>query len=226
MQYSRTKILFGDDVFQEFQNTKIILLGVGGIGSFALDCLYNTGITDITIVDFDSYEASNQNRQLGSHGNIGRKKVEVLKEKYQNITPICLKITPEWIDNFDFSSYDYILDAIDDVKPKVHLIKKYFTKVISTGGGAKRIDPFQITYSSIWETKNDKFIKKVREELKKQGFKKKFKVIYSTELPLCIDKGSFEGVTASFGLMMASIVIQKIVKKSKLVKDSQRKKDI
>lgn len=226
MQYSRTKILFGDDVFQEFQNTKIILLGVGGIGSFALDCLYNTGITDITIVDFDSYEASNQNRQLGSHGNIGRKKVEVLKEKYPNITPICLKITPEWIDNFDFSSYDYILDAIDDVKPKVHLIKKYFTKVISTGGGAKRIDPFQITYSSIWETKNDKFIKKVREELKKQGFKKKFKVIYSTELPLCIDKGSFEGVTASFGLMMASIVIQKIVKKSKLVKDSQRKKDI
>ena len=221
MQYSRTKILFGEDAFKKFQDTKIILFGVGGIGSFALDALYNTGITNITIVDFDEYESSNQNRQLGSHGNIGRKKVEVLKERYPNVTPICVKITPEWIDNFDFSSYDYILDSIDDVKPKVHLIKKHFTKIISTGGGAKRIDPLQIKYSSIWETYNDKFIKKVREELKKQGFKKKFKVIYSTEVPLCIDKGSFEGVTASFGLMMASVTIQKIVKKLSLVKDSQ-----
>lgn len=226
MQYNRTKMLFGEEAFNKFQNTKLILFGVGGMGSFALDALYNTGITDITIVDFDTYEPSNQNRQLGSHGNIGRKKVEVMKERYPNVTPICVKITPEWIDNFDFSSYDYILDAIDDVKPKVHLIKKYFTKVISTGGGAKRIDPLQITYGSIWETKNDKFIKKVREELKKQGFKKKLKVIYSTELPLCIDKGSFEGVTASFGLMMASITIQKIVRKLNLVKDSQSKKFI
>ena len=114
MQYSRTKILFGEDAFKKFQDTKIILFGVGGIGSFALDALYNTGVTNITIVDFDEYEASNQNRQLGSHGNIGRKKVEVLKERYPNVTPICVKITPEWIDNFDFSSYDYILDAIDE----------------------------------------------------------------------------------------------------------------
>src|SRR5574344_1771769 len=125
------------------------------------------------------------------------------------------------IDNFDYACYDYILDAIDDVKPKVHLIKKYFTRVISTGGGAKRIDASQIKYASIWDTYNDKFIKKVRDELKKQGFKKKFKVIFSTEEPLCVDKGSFEGVTASFGLMMASVTIQKIVKKLSLVKDSQ-----
>ena len=221
MKYDRTRKLFGDDVFEKFKDVKLILLGVGGVGSFALDALYNTGITNITIVDFDTYEESNLNRQMGSFGNIGRIKVEALKEKYPEVTPIHVKITPEWIDNFDFSSYDYILDAIDDVKPKVHLIKKHFTKIISTGGGAKRIDPLQIKYSSIWETYNDKFIKKVREELKKQGFKKKFKVIYSTEVPLCIDKGSFEGVTASFGLMMASVTIQKIVKKLSLVKDSQ-----
>ncbi len=215
MQYSRTKMLFGEDVFNKFKETKIILFGVGGMGSFALDALYNTGITNITIVDFDTYEPSNQNRQLHSHGNIGRHKVEVMKEKYPEVTAICVKITPEWIDNFDFSSYDYILDAIDDVKPKVHLIKKYFTRVISTGGGAKRIDASQIKYASIWDTYNDKFIKKVRDELKKQGFKKKFKVIFSTEEPLCVDKGSFAGVTASFGLMMASVTIQKIVNKMK-----------
>jgi tRNA A37 threonylcarbamoyladenosine dehydratase len=213
MQYDRTKKLFGENVFEKFKNVKLILLGVGGVGSFALDALYNTGITNITIVDFDTYEESNKNRQMGSHGNIGRIKVEALKEKYPEVTPIHVKITPEWIDNFDFSSYDYILDAIDDVKPKVHLIKKHFTKIISTSGGAKRIDPSKIEYVSIWDTYNDPFIKKIRTELKAQGFKKKFKVIFSSELPLCLEKGSFEGVTGSFGLMMASVTIQKLVNK-------------
>ena len=213
MKYDRTKKLFGADTFEKFKDVKLILLGVGGVGSFALDALYNTGITNITIVDFDTYEESNMNRQMGSHGNIGKIKVEALKEKYPEVTPIHVKITPEWIDNFDFSSYDYILDAIDDIKPKVHLIKKHFTKIISTSGGAKRIDPSKIEYISIWDTYNDPFIKKIRTELKAQGFKKKFKVIFSSELPLCLEKGSFEGVTGSFGLMMASVTIQKLVNK-------------
>lgn len=215
MKYDRSKKLFGEDVFEKFKDVKLILLGVGGVGSFALDALYNTGITNITIVDFDTYEESNMNRQMGSHGNIGRVKVEALKEKYPEVTAIHLKITPDWIDNFDFSSYDYILDAIDDVKPKVHLIKKHFTKIISTSGGAKRIDPSKIEYISIWDTYNDPFIKKIRTELKNQGFKKKFKVIFSSELPMCLEKGSFEGVTGSFGLMMASVTIQKLINKFK-----------
>jgi tRNA A37 threonylcarbamoyladenosine dehydratase len=213
MKYDRTKKLFGEDVFEKFKDVKLILLGVGGVGSFALDALYNTGITNITIVDFDTYEESNMNRQMGSHGNIGKIKVEALKEKYPEVTPIHVKITPEWIDNFDFSSYDYILDAIDDIKPKVHLIKKHFTKIISTSGGAKRIDPSKIEYISIWDTYNDPFIKKIRTELKAQGFKKKFKVIFSSENPNCLEKGSFEGVTGSFGLMMASVTVQKLIKK-------------
>ncbi len=213
MKYDRTKKLFGEDIFEKFKDVKLILLGVGGVGSFALDALYNSGITNITIVDFDTYEESNLNRQMGSFGNIGRIKVEALKEKYPEVTAIHLKITPEWIDEFDFSSYDYILDAIDDIKPKVHLIKKHFTKIISTSGGAKRIDPSKIEYISIWDTYNDPFIKKIRTELKAQGFKKKFKVIFSSELPMCLEKGSFEGVTGSFGLMMASVTIQKLIKK-------------
>ena len=213
MKYDRSKKLFGVDVFEKFKDVKLILLGVGGVGSFALDALYNTGIKNITIVDCDTYEESNQNRQMGSFGNIGRIKVEALKEKYPEVTPIHIKITPEWIDDFDFSSYDYILDAIDDVKPKVHLIKKHFTKIISTSGGAKRIDPSKIEYISIWDTYNDPFIKKIRTELKAQGFKKKFKVIFSSELPMCLEKGSFEGVTGSFGLMMASVTIQKLMNK-------------
>ncbi len=213
MKYDRTKKLFGENNFEKFKDVKLILLGVGGVGSFALDALYNTGITNITIVDFDTYEESNMNRQMGSHGNIGKIKVEALKEKYPSVTPIHVKITPEWIDNFDFSSYDYILDAIDDIKPKVHLIKKYFTRVISTSGSAKRIDPSKIEYISIWDTYNDPFIKKIRTQLKEEGFKKKFKVIFSSENPNCVEKGSFEGVTGSFGLMMASVTIQKLLKK-------------
>jgi tRNA A37 threonylcarbamoyladenosine dehydratase len=215
MKYDRSKKIFGEYVFEKFKDVKLILLGVGGVGSFALDALYNTGITNITIVDFDTYEESNLNRQMGSQGNIGRVKVEALKEKYPEVTAIHMKITPEWIDEFDFTSYDYILDAIDDVKPKVHLIKKHFTKIISTSGGAKRIDPSKIEYISIWDTYNDPFIKKIRTELKNQGFKKKFKVIFSSELPMCLEKGSFEGVTGSFGLMMASVTIQKLINKFK-----------
>ncbi|WP_122893314.1 ThiF family adenylyltransferase [Arcobacter peruensis] len=215
MKYDRTKKLFGDETFNKFQDTKLLLLGVGGVGSFALDALYNTGITNITIVDFDTYEESNMNRQLGSVGNIGRVKVDVMKEKYPNVTAINERITTEWIDKFDFSSYDYILDAIDDVKPKVHLIQRHYKKIITTSGGAKRIDPSKIEYKSIWDTFNDPFIRKIRTELKQKGFKKKFKVIFSSENPLCIEKGSFEGVTGSFGLMMASVTIQKILNKMK-----------
>jgi tRNA A37 threonylcarbamoyladenosine dehydratase len=213
MKYDRTKKLFGEDAFEKFKDVKLILLGVGGVGSFALDALYNTGITNITIVDFDTYEESNMNRQMGSHGNIGRIKVEVLKEKYPLVTPIYARITTEWIDTFDFSSYTYILDAIDDIKPKVHLIKKYFTRVISTSGSAKRIDPSKIEYISIWDTYNDPFIKKIRTQLKEEGFKRKFKVIFSSENPNCVEKGSFEAVTGSFGFMMASVTIQKLLKK-------------
>ena len=214
-KYDRTIKLFGEENFQKLQNTKIILLGVGGVGSFALDSLYNTGITNITIVDFDTYEESNMNRQLGSQGNIGRIKVDVLKEKYPEVSAINVKITPEWIDNFDFSSYDYILDAIDDIKPKVHLINKFYKKVITTSGGAKRIDPSKIEYKSIWETFNDPFIRKIRYELKKIGFKKKFKVVFSSEEPLCLEKGSFEAVTGSFGFMITSVVIRKILNSNK-----------
>lgn len=214
-KYDRTIKLFGEENFQKLQNAKVILLGVGGVGSFALDSLYNTGLTNITIVDFDTYEESNMNRQLGSHGNIDRIKVEVLKEKYKGIEAIHEKITPEWIDEFDFSSYDYILDAIDDIKPKVHLINKYYNKVISTSGSAKRFDPSKIEYKSIWDTFNDPFIRKIRYELKQRGFKKKFKVVFSSEEPNCIEKGSFEAVTGSFGFMMTAVTIKKIINKNK-----------
>ena len=209
MKHNRCKLLFGDQ-YEKLKDSKVIILGVGGVGGHALDCLYRSGIENITIVDYDCYEESNQNRQIGSDA-IGKIKVEHLKTIYPNIVPINKKIDLEWVENFDLSSYDLILDAIDDIKPKIKLITKYYKKLISTTGSAKRFDPTKIEYINIFKTYNDPFAKKIRELLKKERFTKSFKVIFSSELANCKEMGSFVGVTGSFGLTMCSITIKKLL---------------
>ena len=209
-RFTRCKMLFGDD-FDKIQNSKIIVLGVGGVGSFALDCLYKSGVSDITIVDFDTYDITNQNRQIGSEA-LGEYKVNRLSILYPGIKHINQKIDVEWVQNTDLEEYDLILDAIDDVKPKVELIKKYYKKLISSGGSAKKVDPTKIEYISLWKTTNDPFLRKIRTLLKKERFDKNFKVIWSSEIPRVSEKGSFMGVTGSFGLVMCSVAIDKILK--------------
>lgn len=209
MRYDRVRKIFKDD-FEKIQSAKILLLGVGGVGSFCLDCLYRSGVKDITIVDFDSYDITNQNRQIGSE-NVGRVKVDVLKEKYPGIKAIKAKIDEEWIENFDFSKYDIVLDAIDDIKAKVALAKKVYPKLISSTGSARKCDPTKIETASIWKTYGDAFAKKFRYELKKAGFNKDFLCIFSPEEAKCKDKGSFVAVTGSFGLTLCSKAIEKII---------------
>ena len=209
MKHSRCKSLFKED-FEKLQKAKILILGVGGVGSFALDCLYRTGIEDITIVDYDVFEETNQNRQIGSDA-VGMVKVERLKQLYPNVTPINKKIDIQWIDSFDFEPYDLIIDAIDDIRPKVELIKRYHKKLISSGGSAKRIDPTKIEYINIFKTYNDPFIRKIREELKKARFNKNFKIVFSSENPQCRELGSFAAVTGSFGLTICSIAVKKLL---------------
>jgi tRNA A37 threonylcarbamoyladenosine dehydratase len=210
-KFERCKMLFGED-FHKIQNAKIIILGVGGVGGHALDCLYRSGVKDITIVDFDTYDETNQNRQIGSD-ELGAIKVERLAKLYPGVKPINVKIDLDWVEQNPLDEYDLILDAIDDIKPKIAIIKKYYKKLISSGGSAKRIDPTKIEYISIWKTFNDPFIRKIRYELKKQRFNKNFKIIFSSEDPKCSTKGSFVGVTGSFGLTMCSIAINKILSK-------------
>lgn len=209
-RFDRVKKIFGNR-FEKLKNSKIIILGVGGVGGVALDALYRSGVQNITIVDYDRFDISNQNRQIGSD-RIGEKKVDVLSKLYPNIVAMDLKLSKEWVEEFDFSSYDLILDAIDDISVKVALIQKEYKKIISSGGSAKRVDPLKIEYISIWKTYNDKFLRKIKQNLKKNGFNKEFKVIFSSEEPKCVDMGSFIGVTGSFGLLMASLAVQKIVK--------------
>jgi tRNA A37 threonylcarbamoyladenosine dehydratase len=208
-KFDRVKLLLGEE-FSQLENAKVILLGVGGVGSFCLDCLYRSGVRDITIVDFDTYDESNQNRQMWSELHEGEVKVEALKEHYPELKIINKRIDEEWVLEFDFEPYDLVLDAIDDRNAKLALAQKCYKKLISSFGSAKRMDPTKIKVDDIWKSYGDKFGSKIRYELKKRGFKKKYKVIFSSEEIVVKEKGSFMGVTASFGLTMCSEAIKKI----------------
>ncbi len=209
LRYARVKSLLGDD-FEKLQGAKVLLLGVGGVGGFCLDCLVRTGVTQITIVDFDTFEESNQNRQIGSE-NLDAIKVEHLKTLYPTVISIEAKITPQWCDDFDFTPYDLVIDAIDDMKAKVALAHQVHGKLISATGGAKKMDPTKIQLQSIWKTHGDPLAKKFRYELKKSGFKDDFQVAFSPEEALCKDLGSFVGVTGAFGLTLCSAGIKKLL---------------
>lgn len=212
MRYTRIKQLLNDD-FAKVQNAKIVLLGVGGVGSFCLDCLVRSGVQDITIVDFDTYDETNQNRQMWSELHEGESKVEALQTHYPHAKIINKRIDEQWVWDFDFDEYDLVLDAIDDTKAKLALAQKCYKKLISSFGSAKRLDPTKVEVSDIWKSYGDKFGAKIRYELKKRGFNKKYTVIFSSEEVVTKEKGSFMGVTATFGLTMCSQAILKLTKK-------------
>jgi len=209
MRFERCQMLMGDD-FGKLCKAKVLLLGVGGVGGFCLDCLARSGVEDITIVDFDRFDITNQNRQIGSE-KVGAIKVFRLAELYPTVTPIVAKVDDEWIENFDFDSFDLVLDAIDDIRAKIALAHKVSPKLISATGGARKLDPTRIEVTSIWKTYGDPLAKKIRYELKKSGFKGDFLALFSSEEPKCQTRGSFVGVTGSFGLIMCSVAIKKII---------------
>ncbi|MDD5372064.1 MAG: ThiF family adenylyltransferase [Sulfurimonas sp.] len=212
MKYERIKPFFGDN-FSKLQNAKVLLLGVGGVGGHCLDCLSRSGVANITIVDYDTYDLSNQNRQMWSELHEGEIKVESLKKHYPHIKSINAKIDEQWVWDFNFDEYDLVLDAIDDIKAKLALAQKCHKKLISSLGSAKRLDPTKVQVGDIWKSYGDKFGSKIRYELKKRGFNKKYKVIFSAEEAKVKEKGSFIGVTATFGLVMCSEAVKKIVSK-------------
>ena len=209
VRYERCRMLMGED-FEKLRSAKVLLLGVGGVGSFCLDCLFRSGVEEITIVDFDRYDETNQNRQIGSD-RVGAVKVHRLAELYPTVTPIEAKIDAEWVENFDFEPFDLVLDAIDDLKAKIALAHKTWPKLISATGGARKLDPTKIEIASIWKTHGDPFARKIRYELKKSGFKEDYQALFSPESPKCTQKGSFVGVTGSFGLAMCSAAVRKIL---------------
>ena len=206
-KHDRIKLLVKDD-FTKLEDANIILLGVGGVGSFCLDCLYRSGVKNITIVDFDTFDETNQNRQMWSELHENEVKVEALQTHYPEIEIINVRVDEQWIWDFNFDEYDLVLDAIDDTKAKLALAQKCYKKLLSSFGSAKRLDPTQIKVDDIWKSYGDKFGSKIRYELRKRGFKKKYKVIFSSEEAVVKEKGSFMGVTAAFGLTMCAETIK------------------
>jgi len=211
LRFQRCELLFGEEDFAKIQKAKILILGVGGVGSYALDCLYRSGVSDITILDYDTFDESNQNRQIGSEA-VGELKTEALKKLYPTITTINQQMNMAWVEEFDFEPYDIIIDAADTTKVKIEIAKKCFKKLIMSTGSAKRFDSSKIEVASIWKTSGDRLARKIRNELKKAKFDRNFTVIFSPEEDRCKEKGSFVGVTGAFGLTACSEAIKRIIK--------------
>lgn len=209
MRYDRCKKLFGED-FEKLQNSKVLVLGVGGVGGALVECLARSGVGKIVIVDDDSFEITNQNRQLNSE-NLGEKKVDVFSKKFENVEANFARVSKEWLESFDIDEFDLVVDAIDDMDAKVAVAHKCHDKLISSMGGAKRVDPTKIQICSVWKTHSDALAKKFRYELRKSGFDGDFEVVFSTEEPKCKELGSFMGVTGSFGLFLCSLAVKKLL---------------
>ena len=211
MRFERCRMLFGEENFSKIQASKILILGIGGVGSYALDCLYRSGVTDITILDYDIYDETNQNRQIGSEA-IGESKIDTLAKLYPGIQIIHQQMNMVWVEDFDFEPYDIIIDAADTTKVKIEVAKKCYKKLIMSVGSAKRFETNKIEVASIWKTHGDALARKIRNELKKAKFDRNFTVVFSPEEDKCKEKGSFVGVTGAFGLTICSEVIKRILK--------------
>ena len=211
MRFERCRMLFGQDDFEKIQASKILILGIGGVGSYALDCLYRSGVSDITILDFDIYDETNQNRQIGSDA-VGESKVDTLAKLYPGVKTIQQRMDMTWVSGFDFEPYDIIIDAADTTKVKIEVAKKCYKKLIMALGSAKRYDANKIEVASIWKTHGDALARKIRNELKKVKFDRNFTVVFSPEEDKCKEKGSCVAVTGAVGLTVCSEAIKRILK--------------
>ncbi|MBR4101675.1 MAG: tRNA threonylcarbamoyladenosine dehydratase [Oscillospiraceae bacterium] len=192
-QFSRTALMFGNEGMQKLSAAKVAVFGIGGVGGHAVDALARSGIGSITLIDDDKVSLTNVNRQMvATLDTVGRYKVDVAQEHILRINPECkaekrcMFFLPENADSFDFSGYDYIIDAIDTVSGKLALVEqaaKYGTPIISSMGAGNKLDPTAFRVADIYQTSVCPLAKVMRHELKKRGIKK-LKVVYSQELPL------------------------------------------
>lgn len=192
-QLQRTEMLLGKEALEKLRCSRVAVFGVGGVGGFAVEALARTGIGALELVDRDVVSLTNLNRQiLATHDTIGMDKVDVAVERVRSIDP-SIRVTgrkcfylPETADQFDFSSYDYIIDAVDTVKAKIDIIVRATeagVPVISSMGAGNKLDPTQFRVADIYETSMDPLAKVLRKELRKRGVKG-LKVVYSPEKPL------------------------------------------
>lgn len=192
-QFSRTALLIGTDAITKLNKSRVAVFGIGGVGGYTVEALARSGVGCFDLIDNDTVALTNLNRQIiATHATIGRPKVEVMAERIASINPEAVVhvhqcfFLPENAQEFDFSQYDYVVDAVDTVAAKIAIImaaKAAGVPVISSMGAGNKMDPTKFQVADIYKTSVDPLARVMRQELKKRGVKK-LKVVYSTELPL------------------------------------------
>ena len=224
--FQRSELLLGSEAMERIAEKRVIVFGVGGVGSWCAESLVRSGIKHLTIVDSDSVCASNINRQLmATTQTIGQVKVDVLRERLLSINPAAeitalhQFFTAETADSFNLESYDYIIDAIDTLKDKTLLILMACNteaKFFSSMGAALKLDPTRIKIAEFWKVQGDPLARVIRKRFKREGQypARKFQCVYSDELVEAQGegKGSLVHITAIFGHMLAGLVVQDAVK--------------
>lgn len=231
---SRTELLIGRENINKLSNAHVLILGMGGVGSFAAEFIARGGIGKMTIVDGDTIDPSNRNRQLPAlASNHGQRKVSIMAERLLSINPeLSLKVVdefirPEAIAQLLDTDAHYIIDAIDSLTPKLTCLKTAHEKglsIVSSMGAGGKLDPTQIKVADISKTYNCPFAQQIRKQLRNGGIRKGLKVVFSTELP---DKnsimrtdgnnfkksayGTMSYLPATFGATLASVVIRDLM---------------
>lgn len=238
--FNRTKRLVGEAALEKIFQKRVIIFGVGGVGSWCAESLVRSGIKHLTIVDADRVNVTNVNRQLmATTKTVGRVKVDVLKERLLEISPDAVidaraeLYSAETADSFRLQDYDYIIDAIDSLDCKMHLLlnaSRTKAKVYASMGAALKMDPTKIKVAEFWDAKGCPLARALRDKFKKNELRpaKKIKVVYSEELlknlgPVANDDGSpaefhkvaYNGsmahAVAIFGFTIAGLVMQDAV---------------
>ncbi len=192
-QFSRTELLLGHDNMEKLKNARVAVFGIGGVGGFTVEALARSGVGTLDLIDDDRVCLTNINRQIiATRKTIGQYKVDAAKERILDINPDAVVNTyktffmPDTADAFDFSAYDYVVDAIDTVTGKIMLVEaaqKAGTPIISSMGAGNKLDPTAFEVADIYKTSVCPLAKVMRRELKKRGIRK-LKVVYSKEKAL------------------------------------------
>ncbi len=228
-QFSRTERLIGADALERLSRSHVAVFGVGGVGGYVVEALARTGVGELTLVDSDTVSSSNLNRQIiALHSSIGRLKVEVASERVLDINPSAtlhaepIFYLPETADRFDFSRYDYIVDAIDTVSGKIELAlraRDAGVPIICSMGAGNKWDPTAFEIADIYETSVCPLAKVMRQLCRKNGIEK-LNVVYSKEPPIEAASGERAPASVMFppaaaGLAIAAKVVHDLIEKNK-----------
>lgn len=192
-QFSRTQLIFGKNAMDILAASRVAVFGIGGVGGYAVEALARSGIGKLDLIDYDKVCLTNINRQIiATHKTVGKYKVDVAEERIHEINPDCEVRTyktfylPDTKDEFDFTQYDYIVDAIDTVKGKLELVmsaKEANTPIISSMGAGNKVNASALEVADIYQTSVCPLARVMRYECRKRGIKK-LKVVYSKEIPI------------------------------------------